>query len=157
VARGRWKYFVIRWIGSGRRSHKGLAKGMPRRLAGPQQPHLNRSGNFLIDKIMRLLRYVVSCNRQQPSTGHRNFACFNCCGGLIWLPSGPIAGLPDEKNESRDHANHDKHPVLTFETQKGKMPNEKLHRSRSLFVQDRRFSRKNILFIYFLIPRTAHA
>jgi hypothetical protein len=32
-------------------------------------------------------------------------------GGL-----SPIAILPDEKNKSRDHADHDKHPVLTFET-----------------------------------------
>jgi hypothetical protein len=44
-------------------------------------------------------------------------------GGL-----SPIAILPDEKNKSRDHADHDKHPVLTFETQKRKMLDEKLHR-----------------------------
>jgi hypothetical protein len=73
------------------------------------------------------------------------------------LRSGSIASPPDEKNESRDHANHDKHPVLAFETQKGKMLNEKLHRARSLFVQDRRFSRENILFLYFVIRPAAHA
>jgi hypothetical protein len=53
--------------------------------------------------------------------------------------SGPIAGFPHEKNENRDQPNHDKHPVLNFETQKGEMLNEKLHCPRSLFVQDKRF------------------
>jgi len=100
-----------------------------------------------------MLPAALGSNRQ-PITG---ISPLRLSGGLIWLPSGPIAGLPDEKNESRDHANHDKHPILTFETQKSKTLNEKLHRSRSLFVQDRRFSRKNILFIYLLIRRTAHA
>jgi hypothetical protein len=66
------------------------------------------------------------------------------------LRSDSIASLPDEQNESRDHANHDKHPVLALETQKGEMLNEKLHRFRPLFVQDRHFSSKNILFLYFL-------
>jgi hypothetical protein len=64
-------------------------------------------------------------------------------GGL-----SPIASLPDEKNKSRDHADHDEHPVLTFETQKREMLDEKLHRSRPLFMQDRRFGRENILFLY---------
>jgi hypothetical protein len=71
--------------------------------------------------------------------------------------SGPIASLPDEKNKSRYHANHDEHPVLAFETQKGEMLDEKLHRARSLFAQDRRFGRENILFLYRLIRRAAHA
>jgi hypothetical protein len=75
----------------------------------------------------------------------------------IWLLSGSIASLPDEENENRDHANHDKHPVLAFETQKGKMLNEKLHRARSLFVQNRRFGGKNILFLYLLMYRAAPA
>jgi hypothetical protein len=53
------------------------------------------------------------------------------------LPSDSIASLPDEKNESRDQANHDKHPVLAFETQKGKMLNQKLHRFRPHFLQNK--------------------
>jgi hypothetical protein len=76
---------------------------------------------------------------------------------LIALRSGPIASLPDEENENRDHANHDKHPVLAFETQKSKMLNEKLHRFRPLFVQNRRFDGKNILFLYLLMSGAADA
>jgi hypothetical protein len=71
--------------------------------------------------------------------------------------SGSIASLPDEKNEDRDYASHDKHPVLAFETQKGEMPNEKLHRFRPLFVQDRRFGHENILFLYLLRFRAGQA
>jgi hypothetical protein len=63
--------------------------------------------------------------------------------------SGPIAGFPNEKNESRDQPNHDKHPVLAFETQKGEMLNKKLHCPRSRFVQDKRFGGGNISFPYF--------
>jgi hypothetical protein len=76
---------------------------------------------------------------------------------LIALCSGPIASLPDKENENRDHAYHDKHPVLAFETQKGKMLNEKLHRFRPLFVQDRHFGGKNILFLYLLMSGAAPA
>jgi hypothetical protein len=64
------------------------------------------------------------------------------------LRSGPVASLPDEKNEDRNYAHQNKHPVLAFETQKGEMLNKELHVARSLFVQDRRFGRKNILFLY---------
>jgi hypothetical protein len=44
--------------------------------------------------------------------------------------SAPIPGLPNKKNESSDQASHDEHPVLTFETQEGKMLDQKLHRFR---------------------------
>ena len=44
--------------------------------------------------------------------------------------SAPIPGLPNEKNESSDQASHDEHPVLTFETQEGKLLDQKLHRFR---------------------------
>lgn len=35
--------------------------------------------------------------------------------------SDTIAGLPDDENENRDQPNDNGHPVLAFETQKGKM------------------------------------
>ena len=57
-------------------------------------------------------------------------ACFDFRGGLIELPSDPVASFPGKKNESGDQANRDKHPVLAFETQKGEMLSEKLHRYR---------------------------
>jgi hypothetical protein len=56
------------------------------------------------------------------------------------LPSGPIARLPDKENESGDQASHDEHPVLTFETKKSKMLNQKLHRCRPFFSQNRRLA-----------------
>jgi hypothetical protein len=62
--------------------------------------------------------------------------------------SDTIAGLPDEKNKGRDQASHDKHPVLALETQNGKMLDQELHRRRPLFMQDKRSSSVNILFIY---------
>jgi hypothetical protein len=89
-------------------------------------------------------------SNHQPIIRFPSWSAFDFRGGLIGPPSGPIAGLPDEKNENRDHANHDKHPVLALETQKGEMLNEELHRARSLFVQDRRFGDENILFLYLL-------
>jgi hypothetical protein len=52
---------------------------------------------------------------------------------LICLGSNPITGFPDEKNEGRDQSGYDKHPVLTFESQKSKMLNQKLQRSRPHF------------------------
>jgi hypothetical protein len=64
-------------------------------------------------------------------------------------PSGPIASLPDKKNEGRDQGRHDKHPVLHFETQNREMIDEKMHSFRPAFVQDKRFRGKNILFLYF--------
>jgi hypothetical protein len=60
-----------------------------------------------------------------------------------------ILRFPDEKNESCDQSNHDKHPVLTFKTQNREMVGEKMHSFRPAFVQDRRFCGKNILFLYF--------
>jgi hypothetical protein len=57
-------------------------------------------------------------------------------GGLTRPWSNPVASLPDEKNKRRDQRNHDKHPILAFETQKGEMLNEKLHHSRSLFCAE---------------------
>jgi hypothetical protein len=42
-------------------------------------------------------------------------------------PSDPIAGLPDEKNESSNQPNDDKHPVLDVETQKSETLNQKPH------------------------------
>src|SRR5580693_3189825 len=46
--------------------------------------------------------------------------------------SSPVASFPDEKDKGRDQPNDDEHPVLAFETQKGEMLDEKLHRPRSL-------------------------
>ena len=78
--------------------------------------------------------------------------------------SVPVAGFPNEKNESRDQAGHDQHPVLTFETQKGKTLDQKPHRSLpvlcrigALFVQDKHFDNGNILFLYFAAPFTYSA
>jgi hypothetical protein len=69
------------------------------------------------------------------SSSHRPH--FDRRRGLIWLRSHPIAGFPDEENENRNHPNHEKHPVLTFEAQKSKMLNKKSHRSRPRSVQDK--------------------
>jgi hypothetical protein len=60
----------------------------------------------------------------------------------------PIAGLPNEQNIGGDQANHDKHPVLDLEAQNGETLDQKLHRSRPLFGQDKRFGDRNILFLY---------
>jgi hypothetical protein len=40
---------------------------------------------------------------------------------LSGCASDTIAGLPDDENENRDQPNDNGHPVLAFETQKGKM------------------------------------
>jgi hypothetical protein len=66
--------------------------------------------------------------------------------------SDPVARLPDKKNESGHQANHDKHPVLEIEAQKRKPLDEKVHCSRPVFEQDKRFADKNILFLYFEAP-----
>jgi hypothetical protein len=61
----------------------------------------------------------------------------DCDTGVPQFPSSlmtasdPVASLPDEKNESHKHSYHEKHPVLALETQKGKMLDQKLHRSCS--------------------------
>jgi hypothetical protein len=44
-----------------------------------------------------------------------------------WAASDPVAISPAEVQENRDNAGCDKHPVLTFKTQKTKSLNEKLH------------------------------
>jgi hypothetical protein len=100
---------------------------------------------------MRLLRRVTICNRQLRSTDYSavKLARFDFWRRSDLAISRPVASLPDEKNESRDQPNDNEHPVLTFETQKGEMLNEKLHRSRPLFGQNKRFSDQNILFLYF--------
>jgi hypothetical protein len=56
--------------------------------------------------------------------------------GLTRPFSNPVASLPDVKNKRGDQGHHDQHPVLDFETQKGEMPNEKLHRPRLLFCAE---------------------
>jgi hypothetical protein len=98
---------------------------------------------------------VATCYELQPAATINRL--LGCGIGLLrfWRRSdlaisSPVASLPDEKDKGRDQPNDDEHPVLAFETQKGEMLDEKLHRSRSLFVQDRQFSSKNILFLYFL-------
>jgi hypothetical protein len=42
------------------------------------------------------------------------------------MRSFPIAGYPNKSDEYRQHPDDDEHPVLTFETQEGEMPNKKL-------------------------------
>jgi hypothetical protein len=60
-----------------------------------------------------------------------------------------IASRQDEKNESSNQSSHDQHPVLALETQKIKMSDKKFHRAAPRpVVEDRRFSDKNILFLY---------
>jgi hypothetical protein len=55
------------------------------------------------------------------------------CSVICLSPSDPIASFPSEEDEGRNQRRDDKHPVLTFETKNGKMPNEKLHHSRPHF------------------------
>jgi hypothetical protein len=81
---------------------------------------------------------------------------------LIWRggpigPSGPIAGNPDEHNVGCNQANQDKHPVLDFETQKGEMLNERMHRAGPIFGQDKRFGKRDTLFLYVALSPTASA
>jgi hypothetical protein len=66
--------------------------------------------------------------------------------------SDSVARLPGKKNESGNQSNHDKHPVLEIDAQKSKMLDEKVHLSRPVFGHDKRFGRKNILFLYFGAP-----
>jgi hypothetical protein len=54
--------------------------------------------------------------------------------------SVPIVRFPNEKNEDGNHADGDKHPVLALETQKRKMPDQKLHRFRPRFLQNKLFA-----------------
>jgi hypothetical protein len=41
--------------------------------------------------------------------------------------SESIPRLPGEERKNRDQGDHDKHPVLDFETQKSEMLDEKVH------------------------------
>jgi hypothetical protein len=91
----------------------------------------------------------LACERRRfgrgrwPSPGWPNLSVFRrkregslACSDfrdVIGPVSDPIASLPDEENESRDQSSRNEHPVLTFETQKGKTLNKKLHYFRSLF------------------------
>jgi hypothetical protein len=114
---------------------------------------------------MRSPGHVASRNRQPQSDDHLIIVLvwFDSGGRPILLRSDPIAGFPYKKNESRNHSSHDKHPVLAIEPQNSEMLNKKLHRARPrllcrksiLFVQDNRFGAKNILFLYFLLRRSA--
>jgi len=58
------------------------------------------------------------------------------------LVSGPIAVLAHNRDKNGDQSNHDQHPVLAVESQKGKMFNQKLQRFLSLrfFVQNKHFA-----------------
>jgi hypothetical protein len=47
--------------------------------------------------------------------------------------SDPTSCLPDKKDESGNHADDDKHPVLNVETQKIKTLHDKFHREAPLF------------------------
>jgi hypothetical protein len=71
---------------------------------------------------------------------YANLLRLDFCDCRIWPISAPILGFPDDKNEGRRQASRDKHPVLAVETQKVKMLNQKLHRFRPLFLQNRRFA-----------------
>jgi hypothetical protein len=69
------------------------------------------------------------------------------CAGGRGANSDPVARLPDEKNESSNQSDHDKHPVLEFETQKSKMLDEKVHWSRP-FLSRISASPKKIYYFY---------
>jgi hypothetical protein len=58
------------------------------------------------------------------------------------LVSAPIAVLPCEGNKNGDQSNHNQHPVLAVESQKGKMFNEKLQTFPlpPFFVQNKHFA-----------------
>jgi hypothetical protein len=60
----------------------------------------------------------------------------------VALVSGPIAVLPHKRDKSGDQSNHNQHPILAVESQKGKMFSEKLQRFLSLrfFVQNKHFA-----------------
>jgi len=50
--------------------------------------------------------------------------------------SVPIAGPPDPKRESDNDSGRDEHPVLSLESQKIELLNEKLHRFRPLLYAE---------------------
>ena len=56
--------------------------------------------------------------------------------------SGPIAALPRKRDKNGEQSNHNQHPVLAVESQKGKMFGEKLQRFLSLrfFVLNKHFA-----------------
>jgi hypothetical protein len=114
------------------RRHIWFKVPLKRRHAAAYQDHL---GNALGADIGRQY-HLVGAGLQQLALGARQFAAARWSE---WRSSDPIASLPDEKNENGDQHNHDKHPVLTLETQKCKMLNEKLQAPPLFPVQDKRF------------------
>jgi hypothetical protein len=50
--------------------------------------------------------------------------------------STPITRLPRKESVGRDHRDHNQHPVLTLETQKGEWLNEELHGARLFLRQN---------------------
>jgi hypothetical protein len=49
--------------------------------------------------------------------------------------SGPISCPPDKKDESSNHSDHDKHPVLNVETETVETLNKKLHATAPFFAR----------------------
>jgi hypothetical protein len=47
-----------------------------------------------------------------------------------------LASLANDKKENCDQSSGDQHPVLAFEAQQRKAPNQKLHRSRPQFCAE---------------------
>lgn len=60
----------------------------------------------------------------------------------------PIADLPDKKHVNCDQSDDDQHPVLAFESHKGEMLNEKMHRARPNFYRSLGRSGKKYIILY---------
>jgi hypothetical protein len=74
--------------------------------------------------------------------------------------SVPAPGAENEKDKACDDHKNDDHPVLGFESKKGKVLDQKVQRPRApIFRARRKIKRsgfKNILFLYFhsaMVPR----
>jgi hypothetical protein len=106
--------------------------------------------NFIINKVLRVRCRVASRNWPRRSCGRSR----KLRERLLTLDS--IASFPCKENEDCYQSKHDKHPILDLESQKSKMLNQKLQRFRPLFMQDRDFSGRNILFRYLLRCRGPH-
>jgi hypothetical protein len=63
-------------------------------------------------------------------------------------PLLPTARLPGKKQIAGDHRDHDKHPVLTLETQKCERFNEKSHDARLIFGRSIYPSQAKIYYLY---------